>query len=338
MYKLSIIIPVYNAEDCLDITINSIIKQSIGFENIELILVDDNSSDNSKNMLIEYSNKYKNILSFFSNENHGFPGYGRNVGISKSSSKYIMFVDNDDELDSQICENLYNAIIEYDADISCCDIVEIDNVSSEIHKMGINSDEKYVVAEGDEILNFNSGLIWNKLFKKDIIFSNRIKFLTDNYVDDQAFSIEFMLNSNKLVYVNNYVGYLWNRRDSSLSNSSELKDLLPLFKGYHYVVNLFLDKNKEYLIPVISNNGTGYLLLQSTLLESKKDRIYFLKKIYEFEEKCEFNVKLKFRFFAFVNFFVLRKNFLFASLLLSLYHKLTFSTILRKINRMIVNR
>ena len=315
MYKLSIIIPVYNAEDCLDITINSIIKQSIGFENIELILVDDNSSDNSKNMLIEYSNKYKNILSFFSNENHGFPGYGRNVGISKSSSKYIMFVDNDDELDSQICENLYNAIIEYDADISCCDIVEIDNVSSEIHKMGINSDEKYVVAEGDEILNFNSGFIWNKLFKKDIIFSNRIKFLTDNYV-----------------------GYLWNRRDSSLSNSSELKDLLPLFKGYHYVVNLFLDKNKEYLIPVISNNGTGYLLLQSTLLESKKDRIYFLKKIYEFEEKCEFNVKLKFRFFAFVNFFVLRKNFLFASLLLSLYHKLTFSTILRKINRMIVNR
>lgn len=338
MYKLSIIIPVYNAEDCLDITINSIINQSIGFENIELILVDDYSSDNSKNMLIEYSNKYENIFSFFSKENHGFPGYGRNVGIIKSSSDYIMFVDNDDELDSQICEKLYNALIEYDADISCCDIVEIDNVSSEVLKMGVNSSENYVIAEGDEILKFNSGFIWNKLFKKDIIISNGIEFLTDNYVDDQAFSIEFMLNSSKLVYVNNYVGYLWNRRDTSLSNSSELKDLLPLFKGYNYVVNLFLEKNKKYLIPVISNNGTGYLLLQSTLLKSKKDRMYFLEKIYEFEERCEFNVKLQFRFFAFVNYFVLRKKFLLANFLLSLYHKLTFSAILRKINRKIVNR
>jgi len=69
MYKISMIIPVYNAEKYLKRTINSIINQSIGFENIELILVDDNSQDNSKSIIEEYVAKYDNVIGIYSNNN-----------------------------------------------------------------------------------------------------------------------------------------------------------------------------------------------------------------------------------------------------------------------------
>ena len=336
LYKLSLIIPVYNAEDCLDTAINSIINQSIGFENIELILVDDNSSDNSKNILLDYSNKYENILSFFSDINHGFPGYGRNVGIEKASSKYVMFMDNDDEIDAKMCEKLYDATVKYDADISCCDIIEVDEISSFVHKMGPYSDNDYVIVTDDDILEVHSGFVWNKLFKKDIIDKYEIKFLEDNYGDDQAFSIECMLNSKKLVYLNNYNGYFWNRRNESLSNSKELKNIEPLLIGYEYMLNLLIEKNKFHYVHIISNPGTFYLLFQTLLLKSNDDKKSFLEKIYDFEEKCDFNIEIKNPYFSFINSLVLKRKFSSAVLMLNLYFKIYSAPFLRKIYRKII--
>lgn len=339
MYNLSIIIPVYNAENCLESAINSIINQSIGFENIEVILVDDNSSDNSKKILEKYSKKYDNILTFFSDKNHGFPGYGRNVGMCNATSEYMMFMDNDDELDSQMCEKLYNSIIKNNADISCCDIIEIDEISKVMHKMGPISKKDEVIAIDDKILDFNSGFVWNKLFKKEIVDTNQIKFLTDNYCDDQAFSIEFMLHSNKLVYLNNYSGYFWNRRNDSLSNSKELKNLVPLFFGYYYMLNLFIKFDKMYLIQIISNPSVLYLLGQSILLNSNKDKKFFLEKIYDFEEKCDFDVEINNFFFSFINKLILKRRFKIAILFLNIYRKFSSFSFLRVIYRkMIMNR
>ena len=97
MYKVSVIMPVYNAEEYLGNALDSVINQSMGFENIELILVDDKSTDNSRNIIEEYSNIYYNIKPIFLDENSGCPGIPRNVGIKNASSDYIMFIDNDDE-------------------------------------------------------------------------------------------------------------------------------------------------------------------------------------------------------------------------------------------------
>lgn len=242
-------------------------------------------------------------------------------------------MDNDDELDSQMCEKLYDAIVKYDADLSCCDIEEIDDASSVVHKMGPNSEEDYVIVMDDDILEVHSGFVWNKLFKKEIIDKNEIKFLEDNYSDDQAFSIEYMLNSKKLVYLNNYVGYFWNRRNESLSNSKELKNIEPLLSGYEYMLNLLVEKNKFHLVHIISNPGTFYLLFQTGLLKSNDDKKYFLEKVYDFEEKCDFKVELDNPFFSFINSFVLKRKFSTAALLLSLYFKPYSSSLFIKVYR-----
>ena len=94
--KISVIVPTYNARDYLMNAVNSVINQDFGFENIELILIDDNSSDGTKEVLKKLSEEYENIKTIFLEENSGSPSKPRNIGIRNAKSKYIMFLDNDD--------------------------------------------------------------------------------------------------------------------------------------------------------------------------------------------------------------------------------------------------
>ena len=130
MYLITVICPTYNCEKYIQRTINSIINQTIGFENIELIFVDDCSTDSTKNIIAEYSKEYKNIVPFFLKENHGFPGFGRNLGIKKSKSEYIMFIDNDDEYSPEYCEKMYNTIKFFDTDVVSSNFQMIENLNN----------------------------------------------------------------------------------------------------------------------------------------------------------------------------------------------------------------
>ena len=131
MYLVSVIVPVYNAENFLDNTINSVINQTLGFENIELILVDDNSSDGSKDVIKKYSNQFENVIYYFSENNHGFPGFGRNMGLKLASSDYVMFLDNDDEYDQDMCKMLYETMINENVDLVSCGRLLVDFFKSE---------------------------------------------------------------------------------------------------------------------------------------------------------------------------------------------------------------
>ena len=129
-YKVSVIVPVYNAQDTLKVAINSVINQTIGFENIELILVDDKSSDNSRKIITSYSNKYGNIKAIFLEENTGSPSKPRNIGIDNSTSLYIIFLDNDDEIIPDYCETLYDTIDKEKVNVVHCSYARkfLDNV------------------------------------------------------------------------------------------------------------------------------------------------------------------------------------------------------------------
>ena len=118
MYKISIIVPVYNQEDTLKRAFDSIKNQSFGFENLEVIFVDDASTDNSVNIIKELSDNYKNVKSIQLSENSGFAGKPRNVGIENASALYLMFLDPDDVFLDDACKILYENITENDSDIA----------------------------------------------------------------------------------------------------------------------------------------------------------------------------------------------------------------------------
>ena len=106
--NISIIIPVYNSKKYIPKTFESLLNQTIGFENLEIIFVDDNSKDNSGEIIDKYSKEYSNVISVHLKENSGFAGRPRNIGIEKSNTEYLMFLDSDDYFNEDACETLYS--------------------------------------------------------------------------------------------------------------------------------------------------------------------------------------------------------------------------------------
>lgn len=111
-YKMSVIIPVYNVEEYLSETIDSVINQTLGFKNnIQIILINDGSTDNSEEVCLKYKNKYPNNIIYYSKENEGVSA-ARNFGMKFAQGKYINFLDSDDKFDLDAYEKAYNMLEE----------------------------------------------------------------------------------------------------------------------------------------------------------------------------------------------------------------------------------
>ena len=326
MYKISVIMPVFNAEKYLENTLNSVINQTIGFENIELILVDDCSTDNSRIILEEYSKNYPNIKTVFLDENSGCPGIPRNIGIKNATSDYIMFIDADDEYFPEFCDKLYNTMILEDADIVVCNWLETDNCGTVSESF--SSDE---VVFGEEIVYVGSCGVWMCIFKKSIILDNHIYFLDLNVGEDLIFTLNYSICSKKLVYLNDFVGYHYIRRNNSTSVTSlnNCIDSIKVFElmfnilkesGYNYDINRFFKK----IIPI---SITGAIIL-SNKYEIKE----VLSRLCNLEKKINFTGNLPI-IFQVINFFIRHENLVMATHICLFVSKIRESNLLLKIYR-----
>lgn len=338
-YKVSVIIPVYNAEENLENAIKSVINQTIGFENIELILVDDSSTDNSRNIIEAYCDKYSNIIDYYSMENHGFPGFGRNVGLELATSDYIMFLDNDDEYKEDICETLYNTITSENVDYVGCNKITVDSISSIKqhlnYRNGIESDGQ-VLIENNDILFFDSTAVWSKIFKKEIIDKYELKFLEDTHADDLAFTLDYSLHIKTLIYLKNYHGIYWKVYDDSLSHTVTKEYMNQLLYTYNYMYNSLKNANKEKYANLYMIGKISYAILQCSYLDTNKEEF---KKILDdlmiFEEEINFKMNLERKWQDIINKFILTKHYSIAILLLKILDKIRRITILRIISRKI---
>lgn len=338
-YKVSVIVPIYNAENNLKKTIQSVINQSIGFENIELILVDDASTDNSKKIIETYCEKYDNIIPYYSEKNHGSPGFGRNMGLNIATSDFLMFIDNDDEYEENICKKLYETIINENADIVCCNKISVDTISTIKQHIpytnGIENNDNIII-KGDDILFFDSVAVWNKIYKKELIKKNGLKFLENTRADDFAFTIDYYLNCEKLIFLKNYHGYYWNIQSTSLSHTVTPKHIQELIETYKYTFRQLKLKRKEQYMNKLIKSDIEYLILQSSYLNvNKNEFIDSLNEIRNFEKEIGFNLKLNTTWVEVINNLILNKHYDLSILLLKSIDKLRKITILRKINRKI---
>ena len=164
-YLISIIVPVFNSENYIHNTFDSIKNQSIGFENIELIFVDDYSTDNSRQIINDYSNTYSNVKCFLLDENSGFGGQPRNIGIKNASSDYIMFLDSDDIFYSDACEKLYKEIHDKKLDLVFgYYVTDVDGVKSN-HIFFDDNFRISDISENSDILKYPPAIM-SKIYKK----------------------------------------------------------------------------------------------------------------------------------------------------------------------------
>ena len=119
MPKVSVIVPVYNVEEYLERCLDSLVNQTL--KDIEIIIVNDGSTDGSKEIIQKYLNKYKNIV-YLEKENGGLSS-ARNYGIPYAKGEYIGFVDSDDYVEITMYENMYNKAIEEKSDMVECDFI-----------------------------------------------------------------------------------------------------------------------------------------------------------------------------------------------------------------------
>ena len=257
MYKISVIIPVYNVENTISKAFDSIYNQSIDFQDIEVIFVDDCSTDNSLNIIQDYASKYDNVRALSLEENSGYAGKPRNIGIKNASSDYVMFLDPDDQFLSNACEILYNAIKNYNADLVSGNYVKYEN--NEYSSMNwdyLNLENSIIqvktIDEEVDLLKVNPS-VWAKIIRKDFITENNIIFPEFLPAQDMVFVGECLLKSKNTVFINKpVVKYITSdnidsgNKHVSVTSRKSFNTLSGFIKSYKLLYNLLEEYNPSY--------------------------------------------------------------------------------------------
>ena len=274
MTDISIIVPIYNAEAYLNKCIDSLINQTK--KNIEIILVNDGSTDKSEEIIKSYKDKR---IKYYKNKNKGI-GYTRNFGIDKSNSKYIMFLDSDDYLDVNACEKLFNKIEKDSSDVVVSDFIITHNGTEK--KEVINDFKKTNLDKNSSIiLNINLSP-WNKIYSSKLIKDNNIRFPEDIKYEDVLFVLECLDKSKNVSKLNKALNY-YVVRDNSETKTYDKKvfDILEVVKRFR---SYFNNKYKEDIDKLTVKILTNYTIQQRYQL-SIKDAYKFIDEVFNYLKK-----------------------------------------------------
>lgn len=237
---ISVIVPVYNADNYIDECVESLIKQT--FDNLEIILINDGSTDKSGEKCIEWKNKDTRIV-YMDKKNEG-AGLTRNLGLEMAKGEYISFVDSDDWVDSKFLEELYNNIIYYDSEWAECDMYRYHQESGVKNYISCNG---YCgkVFEGNDKLIYGFPSLCKTLTKKSVWIDNGLK-MPDMPLEDLAiYNLVLTLCRNPCAVLKPLYYYRKARKDSVSSN---LSNYLNVSKSMQYLLDGFKHFNlyEEY--------------------------------------------------------------------------------------------
>lgn len=236
---ISIVVPVYNVKPFLDKCVKSLIEQT--YKNIEIILVDDGSTDGCFEICDEWKKRDSRIIVI--HQKNGGLSNARNTGISSSNGEYIMFIDSDDYVESTMVEILYNNLISLDVDLTICNFYYTVN-GKDLRKGNLKGT---FIIEGNEKYNYlynefslRTIISWNKLYKKSL-FDN-LKF-PDGLIHEDQFIIAPLLDKIKKIgfLMDDYL-YHYVQRDNSIMKTFNMKRF-DIIKGLNNRIEFF--KNKK---------------------------------------------------------------------------------------------
>ena len=276
--KISIIVPIYNVEKYIKKCINSLLNQT--YKDIEIILVEDGSPDNCRNICDEYGAKDKRI-NVIHQKNEGVSA-ARNNGTNIATGEYIMYVDGDDYIEKTACEELVKIINKYKADIICFNCNKIDlNGKKIIGKVYANS---YTDTGNVDVLTYEQAMIdnlyrnkiryepWNKIYKKELV--NKVKFPLGMLAEDFATFYKFLQKSNKIVHYDRCL-YNYVIREGSTMNKKDIKlyvDTYSTDKKMYLILNEICKEKED--INELEKRYFNSLAKTYTKLYREKDRNY----------------------------------------------------------------
>lgn len=249
---ISIVIPVYNTEDYLEKCLDSLINQTL--KKIEIIVVNDGSTDGSLKILEDYSKRDKRIK-LINKKNEG-QSIARNVALENVNGDYIAFIDSDDYIDLDAYEKLYKFIKDNDNDMVICDTIRFNSKKRYRAKLHRKSIPKERVASTNIIerprLLYDTG-IWNKLIKKSFWEENKFLYAPDRLYEDLLLATELHCKS-KSVGILPDVKYYWRIREgdskSTTQNTKRVKNLKDRLFVAEKIAEL-LESKREYRVLIL---------------------------------------------------------------------------------------
>ena len=299
-YKFSVIIPIYNVEEYLEETIESVINQSIGFQdNIELILVNDGSTDNSESICLKYLEQYPNNIKYINKENGGVSS-ARNKGLEYIEGKYVNFLDSDDKWDNDAFKKAYD-MFENNEEIDAISVrIKFFDANNKYHNLDYKFKKDIVVDLNEQYeyihVSSSAGFIRSSSI-------NHLRFDCNlKYSEDIKFITEIIINTMKLGIISSSLYYY--RRRFNLTSAIQKKDNdiswyldVPIY-CYKYLMDLSI-KKFGIVIPYIqyiimhdyqwrikdynpnfldSNDYNKYLIISKQILEKIDDKVIIEQK------------------------------------------------------------
>ncbi len=252
MAKVSIIVPIYNVEKYLPKCLDSLVNQTL--DDIEIILVNDGSTDNSGIIAKQYYENHKNKIKYLEKENGGLSD-ARNFGIPYATGEYIAFLDSDDYIEIDSYKKMHEKAKEEDADYIECDFIwEYPNKQIIDKRLSYNNKQ--------EMLTNVRVVAWNKLIKREIIIKNNLKFPKGLRYEDIEFTYKLIPLLNKVSYIDKpFIHYV--QRNNSIANVQNEKTA-DIFAILENVEKYYIEKNlyNEYK-DQLEYNYARYLLCSS---------------------------------------------------------------------------
>ena len=236
MPKVSIIVPVYNVERYIVRSMDSLVNQTL--KDIEIIVVNDGSTDNSKKLIEIYQEKYPNKIKLVDKENGGLSD-ARNYGIPHATGEYIAFLDSDDYVELDTYEKMYNKAKEDDSDLVECDFIWEYPDRKKVDTGKIYNNKK-------EMLTYARVVAWNKLIKRSLIEEHKMEFPKGLRYEDVEFFYKMVRYYNKVSFVKEpLIHYI--QRSSSISNTQNERTK-EIFTIMYNVIKYYKENNlyEEY--------------------------------------------------------------------------------------------
>ena len=269
MSCLSVIVPCYNGEKFIGRCLESLVNQTL--KDMEIIVINDGSTDNSQDIIDSYANKYHNIKAY-KIPNSGIAD-ARNFGVSKVETPYFGFLDCDDYTDVTMFEKMYNKAIETNAQVVVSNFYWVKGKKKKLEKEGPYN-------TGKDMLIHLFAVLWNKIYDTAFVRSTNIRFPSGNRYEDAYFLYCLAPNIERLAFVDEaFVHYVQHDNSITHNNNEEVKNMITIFDN---ILNYYAHTNRydeyhdelEYLhIKFFLGNS----FLRSARIDDKQDRDYTIQ-------------------------------------------------------------
>lgn len=282
MAKVSIIVPIYNTSKYLNGCIKSLLHQTL--EDIEIILINDGSTDESESIIKKYKDKR---IKYISKKNEGI-GKTRNLGIDTATGEYLSFIDSDDYIEPNFCEVMYEKAIKDKCDIVICDYYEDHNYGLKEIRFPTFKDAS--LKENPDILNIVNLGPCNKIYKKSLFKNKENRFVENLKYEDAPLVVKLLLNAKKIGKIDDCLAHYVIHENSETTTRDER--IFDIIKITDIMVNDL--KKHDYLRDAMINIAvmvlTDYTIQQRYINDSEL-RNKFIDMVFQYLDELDSNWK-----------------------------------------------